>query len=200
MKKCVAMISYPVGNFSNVQAIPRWPRRRLRYAADYARKLDNARPVTAAIAVNSTDDKAARYLDIISFNRYNSWYSNPGRLDMIMKRIIDETNIWHEKHNKPLLIYPAPQMWSEEHQTEPFSLPFESIRYFTLKNPGLSVNFHMEFVATKKEENYLTLSNICIAWTHTNIRDERKEGRSKLLLLHPSLISLDMHTHLEAYL
>lgn len=46
----------------------------------------------------------AKYLDIISFNRYNGWYSNPGRLDMITKRVIDEATTWNKKHNKPVLM------------------------------------------------------------------------------------------------
>ncbi|KAL9914024.1 beta-glucuronidase-like isoform 2-T2 [Glossina fuscipes fuscipes] len=108
------------------------------YVANYTRQLDNTRPVTAAIAVNSADDKAARYLDIISFNRYNGWYSNPGRLDMITKRIIDEATTWHEKHNKPVIMseYGADTVeglhllpsyvWSEEYQTELFSRHFRA--------------------------------------------------------------------------
>uniref|UniRef100_A0A1B0A7B9 Glycoside hydrolase family 2 catalytic domain-containing protein n=1 Tax=Glossina pallidipes TaxID=7398 RepID=A0A1B0A7B9_GLOPL len=80
----------------------------------------------------------ARYLDVISFNRYNGWYSNPGRLDMITKRIIDEATTWHEKHNKPVIIseYGADTVeglhllpsyvWSEEYQTELFSRHFRA--------------------------------------------------------------------------
>lgn len=45
-----------------------------------------------------------KHLDFISFNRYNGWYSNPGRLDMITQNVIEEATEWHEKHNKPVLI------------------------------------------------------------------------------------------------
>lgn len=96
-----------------------------RQVANYTRDLDPSRPITAAIAVGSQDDKAvsititlmgelfnkyfpncfqAKYLDVISFNRYNGWYSNSGRLDMITKRIIDEATTWHKKHNKPVIM------------------------------------------------------------------------------------------------
>lgn len=50
------------------------------------------------------EDKAGEYLDIISFNRYNAWYHNPGRLDSITNRVIAEAEAWHRKYNKPVLM------------------------------------------------------------------------------------------------
>lgn len=46
----------------------------------------------------------AQFLDIISFNRYNGWYSNPGRLEMIVSRVVDEAILWNTKHQKPVLM------------------------------------------------------------------------------------------------
>jgi beta-glucuronidase len=96
----------------------------------YTRFLDATRPVTAAIAVNSKQDQAAQYLDVISFNRYNAWYQNAGRLDMVTNYVIEEARTWHEKHGKPVLmseygsdtveglhILPA-YVWSEEFQVK----------------------------------------------------------------------------------
>lgn len=104
--------------------------------ANYTKALDPSRPITAAIAVQHTIDRAAQYLDIISFNRYNGWYSNPGRLHMITKRVLDEATEWHKKHNKPVLmseygsdtveglhLLPA-FVWSEEYQVQQFSQHF----------------------------------------------------------------------------
>lgn len=70
--------------------------------ANYTKSLDPTRPITAAIAISVLQDKAAKYLDIISFNRYNGWYSNPGKLNMITDRVVDEATAWHTKHNKPV--------------------------------------------------------------------------------------------------
>lgn len=50
------------------------------------------------------EDRVGQYLDVISFNRYNGWYSNPGKLNMITKRIIEEAQAWHDKYKKPVLI------------------------------------------------------------------------------------------------
>lgn len=99
--------------------------------ANFTKSLDPNRPITAAIAVPVNDDKAvclmqlcnfiavilwksasnkmhsfwqAQFLDIISFNRYNGWYSNPGRLEMITSRVVDEAISWNAKHQKPVLM------------------------------------------------------------------------------------------------
>jgi beta-glucuronidase len=47
---------------------------------------------------------AAKHLDIISFNRYNGWYANPGRLNMIRDNVVREATEWHEKHKKLVLM------------------------------------------------------------------------------------------------
>lgn len=46
----------------------------------------------------------AQFLDIISFNRYNGWYANPGRINMITNRVVDEAIAWNTKHHKPVLM------------------------------------------------------------------------------------------------
>ncbi|XP_023163340.2 beta-glucuronidase-like isoform X1 [Drosophila hydei] len=108
------------------------------FVANYTRSLDSTRPITAAIAVPSNDDKAGRHLDIISFNRYNAWYSNTGRLDMVTERVISEATGWNKKYGKPVImseygadtleglhLQPA-YVWSEEFQTEVLSRHFKA--------------------------------------------------------------------------
>lgn len=46
----------------------------------------------------------AKSLDIISFNRYNGWYSNPGKINMITNRVVEEAIAWNSKHDKPVLM------------------------------------------------------------------------------------------------
>ncbi|XP_058118648.1 beta-glucuronidase [Anopheles coustani] len=106
--------------------------------AEYTKKLDPTRPITAAIAVHVNDDLAAQHLDIVSFNRYNAWYSNAGRLNMITNRVVEEAQAWNKKHNKPVLMseYGADTMeglhmlpayiWSEDYQTRVFSQHFKA--------------------------------------------------------------------------
>ncbi|XP_031622338.1 beta-glucuronidase [Contarinia nasturtii] len=106
--------------------------------ANFTKSLDPNRPITAAIATPANDDKAAQFLDIISFNRYNGWYSNPGRLEMITSRVVDEAILWNAKHQKPVLMseYGADTVeglhflpafvWSEEYQRELYSRHFKA--------------------------------------------------------------------------
>lgn len=70
--------------------------------ARYTRQLDPSRPITASIAVNMKQDQAAKHLDIVSFNRYNGWYQNTGRLDMITSYVVNEAVGWHEVRLRPI--------------------------------------------------------------------------------------------------
>ncbi|KAH8384742.1 hypothetical protein KR093_007346 [Drosophila rubida] len=108
------------------------------FVADYTRSLDKSRPVTAAIATPCSEDKVGRYLDVVSFNRYNGWYSNAGRTDMITKRVIDEATSWNKKYGKPVIMaeYGADTLeglhlqpsfvFSEEFQSEVYSQHFKA--------------------------------------------------------------------------
>ncbi|KAI5719831.1 hypothetical protein M8J76_015583 [Diaphorina citri] len=104
----------------------------------FVRTLDVSRPYTAAIAVGSDQDQLAQYLDIIGFNRYNSWYSNPGHTEIIRIRVEEEAENWFKKHNKPvymseygadtmagLHLYPS-YVWSEEFQIDMLSEHFKA--------------------------------------------------------------------------
>ncbi|XP_046618699.1 beta-glucuronidase isoform X2 [Neodiprion virginianus] len=109
-----------------------------RQIAEHTRSLDLTRPITLAIAQSVQADKSAPYLDIISFNRYNAWYSNPGRLDVIDILVEAEATAWNEKYNKPVMMteYGADTMpglhelpayvWSEDYQTELMSRHFKA--------------------------------------------------------------------------
>ncbi|KAI4487038.1 hypothetical protein M0802_012093 [Mischocyttarus mexicanus] len=133
--------------------------------ADHTKALDPTRPVTIAFARSFQEDKAGPYVDVISFNRYNSWYANPGRLDMIIDRVISEAKAWHKKYNKPVLIseYGADTLsgehelptyiWSEEYQTEMFSNHFEA--FDRLRNDGFFIGeFIWNFADFRTAQNF----------------------------------------------
>ncbi|XP_017753618.1 PREDICTED: beta-glucuronidase [Eufriesea mexicana] len=117
--------------------------------AHHTKALDPTRPVTIAIARAVQEDKAGEYLDVISFNRYNAWYNNPGRLDTITSRVIGEAEAWHRKYNKPVLmseygadtipgLHELPEyIWSEEYQTELLSKHFKA--FDQLRNEGFFI-------------------------------------------------------------
>jgi beta-glucuronidase len=127
--------------------------------------LDPTRPITAAIAVGVNEDRAAKHLDFLSFNRYNAWYSNPGHLSMIRDNVIGEATAWHEKHNKLVLmaeygsdtveglhILPA-YVWSEEFQVQQFSKHFEA--FDILRRQGFFIGeFVWNFADFKTAQTY----------------------------------------------
>lgn len=65
--------------------------------ASYTKQLDPTRPITAAAAIDHpiVGDGAAPHLDIVSFNRYNAWYIDVGRLDTITNRIIEDAREYY---------------------------------------------------------------------------------------------------------
>lgn len=62
----------------------------------YTKLLDQTRPITASITTDQSQDEAAKYLDVVSFNRFNAWNSNTGRLDMIVNNVVNEAIEWFE--------------------------------------------------------------------------------------------------------
>ncbi|EDW33659.1 GL11760 [Drosophila persimilis] len=133
--------------------------------ANLTRSLDKTRPITAAIATPWTDDKAGRFLDIISFNRYNAWYSNTGRLDMVTKKVVEEAVAWNKHYNKPVImaeygadtleglhLQPA-YVWSEEFQTEVFARHFKA--FDILRKKGWFIGeFVWNFADFKTAQSY----------------------------------------------
>lgn len=66
--------------------------------------MDPNRPITSAIAVPINEEQVGMHMDIICFNRYNGWYSNPGQTNVITKPIIAEAIAWHKKYDKPVIM------------------------------------------------------------------------------------------------
>lgn len=97
---------------------------------DEVRKLDPTRPVTLVESSFPDETKVGSLVDVICVNRYYSWYSDPGRLDLIEFQLEKELKRWFELYQKPVIIteYGAdtiagfhsspPMMFSEEYQCE----------------------------------------------------------------------------------
>ncbi|KRT83641.1 glycoside hydrolase, partial [Oryctes borbonicus] len=134
--------------------------------AAHVRSLDLSRPITIALARSVNEDYAGQHLDIISFNRYNAWYQNSGRLDMITKNVIKEATAWHEKYKKPVLmseygadtmeglhIYPE-FIWSEEFQVKLMSKHFEA--FDALRETGFFIGeFIWNFADFKTAQTFI---------------------------------------------
>jgi len=123
--------------------------------ASFTKQLDPTRPITAAMAIDHpiVGDGASAHVDIISFNRYNAWYIDVGRLDTITTRIMEDAREYHAAYAKPVILqeYGADTLeglhllpvsvWSEEFQTQLLSKYFEA--FDNLRNEGFFIG---EFV------------------------------------------------------
>ena len=95
-----------------------------------ARELDPTRPIT--IVENSSYDttQASQYVDVVSINRYFSWYEDPGHLELIEYQLERDLKNWYGRFKKPIIVteYGAdaisgfhsdpPVMFTEEYQIE----------------------------------------------------------------------------------
>ncbi|KAH8283559.1 hypothetical protein KR018_006459, partial [Drosophila ironensis] len=104
----------------------------------YTRGIAQGRPLTAAINASPSSCHLAQFLDIVGFNRYNAWYQNSGRTDMIVNLLTDEAQNWRSTFGKPVIqfeyggdtmegMHSLPAfIWSEEYQVELFSQHFKA--------------------------------------------------------------------------
>ncbi|KAH8233247.1 hypothetical protein KR026_005870 [Drosophila bipectinata] len=142
---------------------------------NYTRGIAHGRPLTAAINANPSACHLTQFLDIVGFNRYNSWYQNTGRTDMIVDLLTDEARKWRKTYGKPVIqfeyggdtmegMHSLPAfVWSEEYQVELFSrhfIAFDKLRAekwfigefvwnfadFRTAQSGIIFYIHLEFI------------------------------------------------------
>lgn len=94
------------------------------------RRLDPTRPITLVTGdvVRPEHCYPFQHVDVMCINRYHSWYSDPGHLELIEQQTVSELTPWHAHFKKPLIVseYGAdtiagfhavpPVMFSEEYQ------------------------------------------------------------------------------------
>ncbi|ADQ45036.1 Beta-glucuronidase [Caldicellulosiruptor kronotskyensis 2002] len=97
---------------------------------DEVKKLDSTRPVTIVESSFPDETKVGNLVDVICVNRYYSWYTDCGKLDLIEFQLEKELKRWYELFKKPIIVseYGAdtiagfhsdpPVMFSEEYQCE----------------------------------------------------------------------------------
>lgn len=67
------------------------------------KKLDGGRPVTMVTNVDVKKDLGAPFVDILAINRYFSWYSDSGSLQVVQKQVENEVKKWRDTYKKPLI-------------------------------------------------------------------------------------------------
>ena len=72
--------------------------------AKRTRELDSYRPITIVICSKPHLSKVAHLVDVISVNYYFSWYTTPGRLDVLEFQLEKVLKKWYELHKKPIFM------------------------------------------------------------------------------------------------
>jgi beta-glucuronidase len=100
-----------------------------REQAELARSLDPSRPLTLVSHEGATEE-SWRFVDVLSLNRYNGWYSQSGQIDVGVNRLSQEIDLIHERFPGPFILTEfgtdtipghhaePPEMFSEEYQSE----------------------------------------------------------------------------------
>jgi len=96
---------------------------------ELAKSLDPSRPVTL-VSYLGVEEKAFELCDLVCLNRYEGWYTQPGRIDEACARLSTELDRLHEAFRKPIILTEfgadtipgchaiEPEMFSEEYQAE----------------------------------------------------------------------------------
>lgn len=94
------------------------------------RELDPTRPVTIVEAPHKDTSYASGFADVVCINKYESWYWDYGRLDLIEEQLEASLRGLHERFGKPVIIAEfgadtipgmhcePPIMFTEEYQRE----------------------------------------------------------------------------------
>ncbi|HOP94211.1 MAG: beta-glucuronidase [Dictyoglomaceae bacterium] len=97
---------------------------------DETRKLDSTRPITIVESASYSETKVSQYVDVVCINRYYSWYTDSGNLDVIYPQLRQELKDWYNKFKKPIILsefgadailgfhQDPPVMFTEEYQWE----------------------------------------------------------------------------------
>ncbi|KAK9877172.1 hypothetical protein WA026_016920 [Henosepilachna vigintioctopunctata] len=131
----------------------------------HIKTLDTSRPTTIVEAQRYTATDASFFVDIVSFNRYNGWYSNAGNLDEIASSVIEEATNWHNRFQKLVIhqeyggdtlegLHFLPTfIWSEEYQVQLMSQHFKA--YDQLRKEGFFIGeFIWNFADFKTAQDY----------------------------------------------
>ncbi len=101
-----------------------------RKVIEKTKELDPTRPVTLVESSRYEETKASKYVDVVCVNRYYSWYTDSGNLDVIEIQLEKELKGWYEKFKKPIILSEfgadsivgfhsdPPLMFTEEYQKE----------------------------------------------------------------------------------
>jgi len=132
--------------------------------AKLTRELDPERPITIVICSKPNLSKVAHLIDVISVNYYFSWYTTPGRLDILEYQLETVLNEWYDLYKKPVFMaeygadtiagfHSVPSaMFTEEYQTDLLSLNhkvFDKLDFVIGEHPWNFADFSTRQICIK---------------------------------------------------
>jgi beta-glucuronidase len=162
------------------------------------RRLDPTRPITLVTGdvVRPAECYPFQHVDVMSINRYHSWYSDPGHLELIELQTVGELEPWHAHFKKPLIVseYGAdtiagfhadpPVMFSEEYQCallEQFHRGFDRLPFvigehvwnfadFATKQGITRVIGNKKGVFTRQRQPKAAAHVLRLRWSHARVK------------------------------
>lgn len=119
---------------------------------EFTHSLDPNRPITAAINKNFDNCHLSKYLDFIMINRYVSWYSHSGSLELVRNQVNLEVDLFFQKFSKPIMfseygaesvsgLHQGPsRLFSEDYQVEFLRNHFDA--FDDLREKGYFIGEH----------------------------------------------------------
>ncbi|CAE1312335.1 uidA [Acanthosepion pharaonis] len=71
---------------------------------NFTRQLDATRPVTFVMNADFTNDRAAKFVDILCINRYYGWYSDNGHTEVIPLQLAYDLDSIYNLHHRPIIL------------------------------------------------------------------------------------------------
>ncbi|XP_050520628.1 beta-glucuronidase-like isoform X2 [Daktulosphaira vitifoliae] len=151
---------------------------------NHVRKLDSSRPITFVNSQQIKNSKALEYMDILTVNRYDSWYSDSGHLELIQYQVYKEVEAWNKKFEKPVLIteygagslpglHSLPEtMWSEDYHVTLLNENFKAFDSLITDGIPLLGEMIWNFADFKTPQSYLR-PGLCMKGLFTRERQPK---------------------------
>ncbi len=97
---------------------------------NHTKECDSTRPITYVAYMESADNKAFQFCDVVCINKYYGWYEIPGEIDAALEQFDTCLERFYNEFHKPILVtefgadaiagvhFEPARMFSEEYQSE----------------------------------------------------------------------------------
>ncbi|XP_050443174.1 beta-glucuronidase-like [Adelges cooleyi] len=150
----------------------------------HVRLMDPTRPITFVNSQPIQRAKGIEYMDVLTVNRYSSWYSDSGHLELIPYQTYKELEAWSLKYGKPVLmteygagslsgLHSLPEtMWSEEYHVLLLQKNFDTFDLLIANGIPLLGEMIWNFADFKTPQEYIR-PGLCVKGLFTRERQPK---------------------------